>query len=326
MTSLTDQRDVRALQVLIDTIEPQPASVRTDTIVQPDLGLYDVPSPISITTCTDTLGNISGMQVFYGTAKQVAGASHGDLSTTCTNTPLQGPVIEIEFYKDALSTAYIEGMVIKTQNMLDIAYSVQSISAGRVNQVGQKRYRIEVPYSDSSTSSNVSYTSSNLDRALNFFGFESTTDLLTNQLTDLKVLFARPADLFKCLSQNDISVSALNAGLSTGNGQKAQTTTYALQVIQNKQLGNLEVPTDLACINCKDRPGSSRKTGIAVAFLIIGIIALIMALSSLLAMCMMKKRMSGMMGGNQTATVVVQNNSFVSNVSTPNQAKLDDIM
>jgi len=60
----------------------------------------------------------------------------------------------------------------------------------------------------------------------------------------------------------------------------------------------------------------------AVAALVIGCIFLTMAAMSLMAMCMMKKRM-GSMGQGQAATVVVQN-SFTS--TTPNQAKLDDIM
>ncbi len=273
---------------------------------------------MSITTC-ESNGIFTGVQVFFGRYKQVAGASHGDLSTTCTNTRIRGPVVEIEIYNDPADSKLIQGMVFKMQEMTDVAYPGQVISVGRVNQDNQQRYRLAMP----------TPTGRNRDDAENFWGFETETDVTTFEITSIKILGFVPKELFKSLTCYRSEQSLYSDGISKGKLYKNQVSDYGLQVIQNKQLGKLEMPTDLACINCEERDGSRRKIGVAVAFLIIGCIFLMMAACSLLAMCMMKKKMSAAMGGmgagGQSATVVVQN-SFISNNTTPNQAKLDDIM
>ena len=270
------QRDVRNLQ--LNQPEPVATDQRSDFIVLPDLMPIDGGGPLSITTC-ESNGLFTGVQVFFGHYKQVAGASHGDLSTTCTNTRIRDPIVLIETYSSNSGTDLVEGMVITMNDMTDVAYPGQQISVGRVNQDGQQRRRLEFP------------SGTNRDTSLNFWGFQSTTDA-SFKITQLSIISYTPETLYRYLGCSYFS--NLDNGISNGITQRSQTSIYGLSVIQNKQLGNLEEPTDFACINCKDRDGSGRKTRTAVAFLIIGCIFLTMAACSLMAMCMMKKRMGSM--------------------------------
>lgn len=124
--------------------------------------------------------------MFFGHYKQVAGASHGDLSTTCTNTRIRDPIVLIETYSSDSSSDLIEGMVFTMNDMTDVAYPGQQISVGRVNQDGQKRFRIELP------------STNNRDTSLNFWGFETVTDA-SFKITSMNVIGYFPDRLYRYL-------------------------------------------------------------------------------------------------------------------------------
>ena len=66
-----------------------------DYIMIDSLGPFDGPSRITMCTENDIL---TGFQVFYGTYNEIAGSSHGDLSTECINTEINTEVESITIY------------------------------------------------------------------------------------------------------------------------------------------------------------------------------------------------------------------------------------
>ncbi len=66
-----------------------------DFIMIDSLGPFDGPSRITMCTENDIL---TGFQVFYGTYNEIAGSSHGDLSTDCVNTEINTEIESITIY------------------------------------------------------------------------------------------------------------------------------------------------------------------------------------------------------------------------------------
>lgn len=106
------QWDIRALQdadVAASTSHPQVESSRSDYVVFDAIDNYvanpltvlrqDVSfRPTSITTCVGSDNRLTGFQVWISTVSPIAGASHGDLSTTCTRTAIDGAVVQVDFF------------------------------------------------------------------------------------------------------------------------------------------------------------------------------------------------------------------------------------
>ena len=143
--------------------------VSDETEVTPHLSEGEGPS--MITTCVDSVGNLSGIQVWYRRFRPMAGPAHGDVSTTCTRTPINGSVVEINFFGDLSNVNAPQGVIIRMNDNSDGVYSatpvagVNYIIAGSVNAADQIRqsFRFETNDFESCESTDA------------FFGFKSTS-------------------------------------------------------------------------------------------------------------------------------------------------------
>ena len=133
-----------------------------DYIMIPDLDATD--SPSRITLCTDQTNLLTGFQVFYGIYNEKAGSAHGNIATNCANHLINAPIVEVQLYGSGSGTPYLEGIVIKLQNYYDGTYPGISITAGKVNNAGQKLRSVRLPNNSGSGAA-----------VFEFFGFKTTS-------------------------------------------------------------------------------------------------------------------------------------------------------
>ena len=134
--------------------------------------------PTAITTCTDTSGVLSGFQVFISKVYPIAGAAHGDMSTSCRKQTISGPIVQVDFFENT-TTAQLVGMRLRTQFDFNSNGEYTDITAGDVSTVGLKKYSHNYP-------------------ALSefFFGFKSTTVTSgTGYFTSVSLISYKPIDL-----------------------------------------------------------------------------------------------------------------------------------
>ena len=139
--------------------------------------------PSRLTMCTEN-NLLTGFQVFYGEYDEIAGSAHGDLSTECTNILINQEVWEVIFYGSA-SGQYVEGMEVILQPLRDVQFPYDTISAGTVGQVGQKRRSVRMPNNNGSGNNYVYH----------FFGFKTTSR--NKVLTNVSVITYDPEALFR---------------------------------------------------------------------------------------------------------------------------------
>ena len=158
----------------------------------PELGPTDGPS--RITMCTEN-ALITGFQVFYGEYNEIAGSSHGDLSTDCTNTLINTNVAEIALYGSATGQ-YLDGMTITLQPLEDAAYPGQIIEAGTTEQIGQKKRSISINYNEDKRI---------VPNFMDFFGFESASKGKT--LLNVRVIMYNKAALYRSRFSSSIDTA-----------------------------------------------------------------------------------------------------------------------
>ena len=144
--------------------------------------------PTAITTCTDTSGVLSGFQVFISKVYPIAGAAHGDMSTSCRKQTISGPIVQVDFFEDTTNAqlsgnttigGQLVGMRLRTQFDFNSNGEYTDITAGDVSTVGLKKYSHNYP-------------------ALSeiFFGFKSTTVTSgTGYFTNVSLISYKPNDL-----------------------------------------------------------------------------------------------------------------------------------
>lgn len=153
-----------------------------DFIMINDLREKDRPS--RLTTCVDG-DTLTGFQVFYGEYDEIAGSAHGDLSTDCTNSLINEEVWKVIFYGSADGRQYIEGMEVVLQPFRDVSFPGNTIQAGTVNQIGQKKREVVMPNNKGS----------GRDFDFHFFGF--VTQSRSGVISNVSVITYDPDALFR---------------------------------------------------------------------------------------------------------------------------------
>jgi len=163
-----------------------------DFIMLADLESLD--RPTSITMCQRN-GALTGFQVFYGSFSEKAGSAHGDLSTDCVSSVLNVEIVEVSLFGSTTGTPFLEGMSIVLQPFRDGVYPGNTISAGLVNQVGQKKRTVRFP-----AKPNSQY------KDLEFFGFKTTSN--GNVINNVSIVAFDPLALYA--SKQDFTVLNLS--------------------------------------------------------------------------------------------------------------------
>lgn len=184
--------------------------------------------PVAMTTCTNTAGDFSGVQVFFGQYMHKAGASHGDMTGTCSKTLLEAPIQCIEFYYgvDVGTTSTIVGMNATMWPDRDGAENQVAITVGKVGTVGANMFKKCFPLDNTNNTNNT---------RSEFFGFKSTTDS-TRAISTLDIIIYKPETLYGALYYQ-----VSNATFTSAESQKVNTAFRKL--ISNDLVGQIPVPT-----------------------------------------------------------------------------------
>lgn len=195
--------------------------------------------PVAMTTCTNTAGDFSGVQVFFGQYMHKAGASHGDMTGTCSKTLLEAPIQCIEFYYgvDVGTTSTIVGMNATMWPDRDGAENQVAITVGKVGTVGANMFKKCFPLDNTGSE---------------FFGFKSTTDS-TRAISTLNIIVYNPKTLYNALYSDSVSAATLQSATS----QRVNTAFRLL--ISNDLVGQIPVPTGQANVAGVYRPEQYRQ-------------------------------------------------------------------